>query len=154
MCKSEDQGSANSHGAIGDDAVRTVNDGPAKHQEQHAETSPGNNAFDLVSAKPRRESDDADGQDNKEHLNMKMSLGELTQKRQHRDENRQGEAMQQAECGQRDCSIVQPAQIIRRIVIHRRLPLCCINENHQNKMIYHNNLRCKTLYRNGFYFLR
>ncbi len=112
MRKSEDQGGADSHGAIGDDAVRTVNNGPAKHQEQHADTSPGNNAFDVMSVKPQRESDDADGQDNEEHLNMKMSLAKLTQKRQHRDEYRQGEAMQQADTGQRDCGIVQQAHMV------------------------------------------
>ena len=112
MRKSENQGGANSHGAIGDQPKRTVNNGPAKDQEQHADTSPGNNVFDVMSAKPRRESDDADGQDNKEHLNMKMSLAELTQKRQHCDEYRQGEAMQQADTGQRERSIVQQAQMI------------------------------------------
>ena len=72
--KSKDQGGENSHGAIGDQPKRTVNNGPAEDQEQHADTSPGNNAFDLMSAKPQSESDDANGQDNKEHLNMKMAL--------------------------------------------------------------------------------
>ena len=56
---------------------------------------------------PQRESENANRQDNEEHLDMKMSLAELTQKRQHRDEYRQGEAMQQANTGQYDRRIVQ-----------------------------------------------
>ncbi len=43
---------------------------------------------------------------------MKMSFADLTQKRQQRDEDRQGEAMQQANTGQGNRRIVQQAQII------------------------------------------
>ncbi len=46
-------------------------------------------------AKSQRESDDTNRQHYEQHLNMKMSLAELTHKREHRDEYRQGQAMQQ-----------------------------------------------------------
>ncbi len=56
VCKSEDQGSTNRHNAISDQAKRTVNDGRADRQEQHADNSPGKYAFDVMSAKAQHES--------------------------------------------------------------------------------------------------
>jgi len=107
MCGSENQGSANRQQAISDNAVRTVRDRPANYQKQYANSAPGDNTPAAVAAKPGRKSNNADGQDGNEHLNMKMTCAELTQKRQHRNCHWQGETVHQAESGQRDSGVVQ-----------------------------------------------
>ncbi len=107
MCGSENQGPANRQQAISDDAVRTVCDRSANDQKQHANPAPGDHTPAAMAAKPVRKSNNADGQDGYEHLNMKMTYAELTPKRQQCDYHWQGEAVQQAESGQRDSGVVQ-----------------------------------------------
>lgn len=110
--RGENQGGTNGHYSIGDQAERTVNYGCAERKEQHADNAPGNYASDMMSAKPERESDDADRQHDEEHLTMKMSLAELTHKRYHRNEYGQRQAMQKADSRQCHGSIVEKSRMI------------------------------------------
>ena len=84
-----------------------MRDSAAKYQEHHADDSPGDNAYKSMAAKSHREGNNTDGQDDDEHLHMKMSFTELAQKGQYRYEYGQGEAMQQAQARQCDSRIVQ-----------------------------------------------
>ena len=80
VCESEDQSRTNSHCSICDKPERTVNHGCAERKEQHADTAPNNDAFDMMSAKPKRECDDADRHHDQEHLDVKVAVAELAHK--------------------------------------------------------------------------
>jgi len=107
MRESEDQCSTNRHSAICDQPEGIVNNGRAEHEEQHADPAPRDYAFDAMSTKAERKSHDADRQYHEQHLHVKMPFAELTHERNERDEDRQGEAMKQAQTRQCDRHVVE-----------------------------------------------
>lgn len=128
MRGSKNHGPEHGRSAIGDDTVRAVQDRSAKHQQHHACASQDDDYFAAVAAKSEEKSDDADRHNDEQHLNVEMSLAELTERRQHGDQDRQRQAMQQTESGQSDGDTVQPSRRFWRIVIHHDLPLCSVVE--------------------------
>ena len=74
-------------------------------------------------AKPEAERDDTQGQDDDEHLRVQVALGELGQKWQSGHEQRQSEAVNQAQGRQSDRGAIEPPGRFRHILIHSELPL-------------------------------
>lgn len=74
----------------------------ADDEQQHAGSACRDNEHILVSAKTDRKCENAEWQNDDEHLQMQVSGGELRDKGQACDEQRQCQAMNKAQAGQGD----------------------------------------------------
>jgi len=74
----------------------------ADDEQQHAGSACRNDEPALVSAKTDRKCENAERQNDDEHLQMQVSGGKLREKRQACDEQRQCQTMNQAQAGQGD----------------------------------------------------
>lgn len=99
-----------------------MHNGCARRQQQQPGGAAEQDPDAMVPAETQAERNDADRDDNGQHLQVKVVVAELPGKRQQPDEEGQREAMQQAQSRQRDGGLVQCRIRFAAAVIHGGLP--------------------------------
>lgn len=83
--------------AVGCQAEMGVGHGGANSQGQHADYAGADDSQAAVPPETEPQRDDAEGQHDDKHLQVQMPLGELCKEWQARDDDRQGQAVNQAQ---------------------------------------------------------
>ena len=111
--------------SVREDAHVFVCDCSADDENQEACRAACYNASIPVATEADAQCDNAEWHDNDEHLCMQMTVVELSEQRQTSHDERQQQAMDEAQRRQQDCGAIEPSGRVRRIWIVHGLPLCC-----------------------------
>ena len=97
MRRGEHQRTDDRECAIGGETEMGMRHGSANDQGQHADYAGADDSEAAVPTETEPQRDDAERQHDDQHLQMQVSLGELREERQASDEDRQGQAVNQAQ---------------------------------------------------------
>ena len=123
MCSSKNQCADNGKCAVRGNAPIIVRHECSDHQQGHTGEPGQQNARVPVMAKAKPQRNNAQRQYHDEHLRMQVTLGELRQERQTCNNQRQCQAVNEAQGRQAYCYAVEPFGRLRHNLIHREMPL-------------------------------
>ncbi len=96
MRRRQDQSTGNRKDAIGHQAELVVCDRGADDEQKHAQGTARNDVQAFVMPVTKAEGDEAERQDDDEHLRVQMAFGELCKERQACHDQRQSQTVYQA----------------------------------------------------------
>jgi len=123
MCGSQHQRTHDCEQSIGREAKVIVRHGSPDRQYQHAHSTRSHNLRIAVVPVAEPERDETERQHNDKHLRMQMPFRKLRKKRQPSHDQRQRQAMNEAQRRQPNRCAVEPVGRLRHTLIHREMPL-------------------------------
>lgn len=123
MCGGQHQRTHNSENSVGRKAEIVVCHGCTDCQYQHAQGTRGHNFRIAVMPVTESERDDTEGHYDDQHLRMQVPFRKLRKKWHARHNERQSQAVNEAQRRQPNCCAVEPIGRLRHTLIHQEMPL-------------------------------
>lgn len=120
----ENHGAAHGEKAVRNDAQAAVSNRRAGNEQTESRDRGEHDTRIAMPCIPDTDRDDAQRNDEKQHLCVQVAFGEWHQHWQGAHEKRQREAVHQAQAGEPDCGAVEPVGRFRGCLIHWGMPLC------------------------------